>query len=156
VMMYALFADIVNSTTYHPLRGWSGVALKRSLQIGNGVHAKSMFPQEILMKLKQMSEKKLNRLGNYSIPELGADNFDWITWLNGADIWLQLGFKARYFSILDNKETLRKYAVGYIPGYKLYCRPEPDEIAVLFAIGDITGWTHLRREEFERTFSNVG
>lgn len=88
----------------------------------------------------------------YSIPKIGIDNFDWITWLNGADIWLKLGFHPRWFSIIENSAILRKYAVGYLPGYRLYCKPEPDEIAVMFLIDDLFGWTHLRKSEFERVF----
>lgn len=88
----------------------------------------------------------------YTIPLLHADDFDWITWLNGINIYIKLGIKLREESIDDCAETLRKYAVGYIQGGKPICRPKPDEIAVMFLVDDVFGWTHLRKYEFERIF----
>lgn len=88
----------------------------------------------------------------YTIPLLPIDEFDWITWLNGSDIWTKVGFHPRWFSIIENRELLRQYAVGYLPGYRLFCRPSISEVAVMFLIDDVFGWTHLRQEEFERLF----
>lgn len=91
----------------------------------------------------------------YTIPLLSADQFDWLTWINGADIHIklgELGTKLREESIMDCAETLRKYAIGYVKGDKPICRPKPDEIAVMFLIDDVFGWTHLRKIEFERVF----
>lgn len=87
-----------------------------------------------------------------ALARLPVDSFDWSGWRAGADIWIKLGFHPRWFSIIENETILRKYAVGYIPGNRLFCRPEPDEIAVMFLIDDLFGWTHLRKEEFERVF----
>ena len=89
----------------------------------------------------------------YTIPMLPVDEFDWITWLNGADIWTLLGFRPRWFNIIDNANLLRQFAIGYIPGYKLSCRPELDEMAVMFLIDEVMGWTHFRKNEFEEVFN---
>lgn len=88
----------------------------------------------------------------YSIPQLPIDEFDWIAWRAGSHVWIKLGFRPRWYSVLENRAVLQKYAVGYFPGCRLFCRPEPDEVAVMFLIDDVFGWTHLRKEEFERTF----
>ena len=89
-----------------------------------------------------------------TIPLLSADMFDWLTWINGVDIHIKLGMhKIREESIMDCAETLRKYAIGYIRVDKPICRPKPDEIAVIFLIDDVFGWTHLRKTEFERVFN---
>lgn len=88
----------------------------------------------------------------YTIPKLSADMFDWIAWLNGADIHLKLGIHIREASIDDYAEILRKHAIGYIRGDKPICRPKPDEIAVMFLIDGYFGWTHFRKSEFERVF----
>ena len=66
-----------------------------------------------------------------------------------------LGFRCRYQNIIDNADTLREYAVGYIEGEKLICRPKQGETAVMFLIDDVLGWTHLRNHEFKEVF-NVG
>ena len=89
----------------------------------------------------------------YSIPKLPLDNFDWLSWRIGKDIWTKLRIHPRWFAIVDNKELFRKYAVGYIQGYRLFCRPELNEIAVMFLIDDKFGWTHLRAKEFEELFN---
>jgi hypothetical protein len=87
-----------------------------------------------------------------TIPRLPIDSFDWLRWLRGADIWISLGFKARYFNIKDNAVILRLYAVGYIPANRLSFRCKPDEMAVMFLINDEFCWTHLRMREFEEVF----
>ena len=89
---------------------------------------------------------------SYIIPRLGIDSFDWSAWRSGAHIWLKLGIHPRLYSIMEEREKLRRYAVGYIPAEKPICRPTIGEIAVMFLIDGIFGWTHLRKEEFEYVF----
>jgi hypothetical protein len=87
------------------------------------------------------------------IPRYPIDSFDWLRWHYGIDIWREIGASCRYFSIIERKETLKKYAIGYIEGEKLNCRPKESEIAVLFIINDEFCWTHFRKEEFENVFA---
>ena len=54
---------------------------------------------------------------------------------------------------MDCAAILQKYAVGYVRGDKPICRPKLDEVAVMFLIDDVFGWTHLRKVEFERVFN---
>ena len=54
--------------------------------------------------------------------------------------------------MIDNADTLREYAIGYIESEKLICRPKQGETAVLFCIDGILGWTHLRNHEFKEIF----
>lgn len=96
-----------------------------------------------------MCHKKLS----YSIPEPPIDSFDWIRWRCGADIWVMLGCHPRYCSIMENKEVILKYTVGYISSHKLLCRPKLNDIAVMFVVNGVTGWTHLHQREFEEIFS---
>jgi hypothetical protein len=91
----------------------------------------------------------------YLIPEIGADNFDWSSWRRGDEIFRLLNFRPSWYSVLDNIEILRSCARGYTSGYKLMCRPDPEEMAVMFSINSVDGWFHLRKKEFERIF-NVG
>ena len=65
-----------------------------------------------------------------------------------------LNFRPRWYSLIENIDVLRKYAIGYCPADDFICRPSK-EIAVMFSINDVIGWFHLREEEFERIF-NVG
>jgi hypothetical protein len=89
---------------------------------------------------------------SYIIPELPVDSFDWSRWKLGSNVWRYLGFSPRKNTITSHKEEIRKNAVGYIPGYKLYCRPEPYELAVMFLIEDEFCWTHFRKDEFDAVF----
>ncbi len=85
------------------------------------------------------------------IPELPEDNFTWERWRWGNYVWEALGFRPRYAAILDHKEALRRYAVGYT--LNVSWRNRPSSIAVMFLIDDEFGWTHLRKDEFERVFT---
>ena len=89
----------------------------------------------------------------YNIPKLPLDSFDWIRWRSGIDIWIKTGIHPRWYSIIDNRKEIRKYAVGYIHESRLFCRPELNEMAVMFLIDDVFSWTHFRKEEFEEVFS---
>ena len=85
------------------------------------------------------------------IPRMLSDSFDWLRWINN-DIWIKLGVACRYHDMIAQADVLRKYAVGYCPGWRLYCRPRDNEVAILFLIDDEFGWTHLRKHEFEEVF----
>lgn len=82
-----------------------------------------------------------------------VDSFDWIRWRN-LSIFSLFNFKCRTDSLLQNKYILRKYAVGYIPGWKLFCRPKENTVAVMFLINDEFEWCHLRKCEFEKIFGD--
>lgn len=83
---------------------------------------------------------------------LPEDSFSWLRWLYGLDVWVKLGIACREKSIVDNAETLRKHAIGYIPAERLRCRPKENEVAVMFLIEDRFVWTHLSSNEYERVF----
>ena len=87
-----------------------------------------------------------------SIPRLPIDSFCWQRHRASAHVWTKLGVRARYWDIVGQADTLRKFAVGYIDGERLYCQPKENEVAVMFLIDDEFGWTHLRRNEFEEVF----
>lgn len=88
----------------------------------------------------------------YLIPKLPRDSFHWLRWINN-DIWIKLGVACRYQDMLEQAGVLQKYAVGYLEGEKLFCRPKINEVAVMFLIDDLFGWTHLRNREFEEIFN---
>ncbi len=86
------------------------------------------------------------------LPRLPMDYFDWLTWLNGSTVWEKLGVSPREISIIEDKHTLRKYAVGFIESEKISCRTKNNEFAVMFLIDGNFGWTHLRKREFEAVY----
>lgn len=86
------------------------------------------------------------------MPKLHVDSFDWSRWRKGLSIWRELGVACRYNSIIERKNVLRQYAIGYLPSENLYCRPRLNEFAVMFLIDNDFCWTHLRKEEFENVF----
>ncbi len=88
----------------------------------------------------------------YTIPKYPIDSFTWLRWLQGEKVWRELGVACREQSIFDNKDVLRRYAVGYREGETLFCRPKTNEVAVLFIIDNEFCWTHLREKEFEYVF----
>jgi len=69
------------------------------------------------------------------------------------DLWragslTELGIKTREWSIIENRYTIRKMAVGFTEGRKLCVRPKIDCIAVMFFVDDKHFWTHLTIKEF--------
>jgi hypothetical protein len=86
------------------------------------------------------------------IPKLPTDYFDWSRWRKGLAVWREIGVQCRTSDIMDKREVLQKYAVGYHNGETLVCRPKNEEIAVMFLIDDEFCWTHFRKGEFENVF----
>jgi len=87
-----------------------------------------------------------------TIYRLHSDSFDWSRWRMGIAIWREIGVSCRKNSIIENKNVLKKYAIGYISAEHLICRPKNNETAVLFLINDEFCWTHFRNEEFINVF----
>ena len=106
-----------------------------------------MFNNEKYLQYKNKQSFYINEL-----PKLYPDSFDWSRWRLGIAIWRELGISCRYYDIIEQGEVLRKFAIGYLPGHKLICRPILNEVAVMFIIDDDFCWTHLRKEEFYNLF----
>lgn len=87
------------------------------------------------------------------IDKLPEDYFDWQRWRAGIAVWREIGVACRRNSIIENSELLLKFAVGYIHGSLLRCRPKNNEYAVMFLIDDNFCWTHFREEEFLNVFN---
>jgi hypothetical protein len=87
------------------------------------------------------------------IEKMYPDSFDWQRWRLGIKIWRELGVACRNQDIIDKKEILRKYAIGYIEGKDLICRKKDNEYGVMFIIDDEFCWTHFLREEFYNVFA---
>jgi hypothetical protein len=87
-----------------------------------------------------------------TIPKLPADNFGLSEWRAGIAIWELIGNCCEQ-NIFDNKEILRKYAIGYIPADGIMCRPRHGEFAVMFIIDDVFCWTHFMEKEFVHVFT---
>ena len=87
------------------------------------------------------------------IQYMHPDSFDWLTWSGGR--LLDLGIYNRLQSIVDNKKIIRKYAIGYLFGEKLICRPKKDTVAVMFFNGENEFWTHLTLTEFKECFPYI-
>lgn len=93
-----------------------------------------------------MEEKQI-----FLLDELPVDSFDWIRWRN-FDFPSLFGMTWRTKSIIDNSHILREYAIGYINGTKLFCRPKPNTKAVMFLVNGEFQWCHLLDEEFRKIF----
>jgi len=88
----------------------------------------------------------------YTIERLQRDSFSFSRWRRGIKIWRELGIACKEAEICRNKEVFNKYAVGFLEGEKLYCRPKEGEVAVLFFVDGEYCWTHLRKKEFNYVF----
>lgn len=84
------------------------------------------------------------------IEKLPPFYFTFETWRAGS--MTEFGVQHRYYSIIENKNIILKYAIGYCPGEKLWIRPKNDEIAIMFFYNDNHFWCHFRKNEFEEIF----
>jgi len=85
-----------------------------------------------------------------TIPELPIDSFDWLRWRN-CSIFDICGIICRTYNLLQS--NIKQYAIGYIDGDKLFCRPKQNTVAVMFLINGEFEWCHLLKEEFEELFN---
>jgi hypothetical protein len=85
------------------------------------------------------------------LEKLDASVFDWSYWRSG-DVWNDFHIPCRSNALIDNKDTLRKYAIGWCYGENLICRPKEHNIAVMFQKDGKEFWFHLRDHEFESIF----
>lgn len=89
----------------------------------------------------------------FDIEELPPYNFTWEYWRAGS--LSEFGIQTRTWSIEQNRHTIRKYAIGYIKGEKLWVRPKENTVAVMFFFNDEHFWTHLTKEEFKICFPGL-
>jgi len=89
-----------------------------------------------------------------NITRLPSDSFSFSRWRK-CDIFEKFGFKCRTYSILDNANIIKKYAIGFCLGEKLICRQKVDSVAIMFLIDDTFSWCHLRKEEFNSIFKDI-
>lgn len=83
---------------------------------------------------------------NKELPKLAFSAFSWSRWRR-----FNL-FKCRYSNISQIGNCIRKYAVGYIKGEHLQCRPKENTYAILFLKDGEFSWCHLTSIEFEEIF----
>jgi hypothetical protein len=83
---------------------------------------------------------------------INSSMFDWLTWRSGTILEL-FNIPQRKYSLISNKNTLRKYAIGWAPAETIPCRPKADKMAVMFLFNERMFWTHLSKEEFEVIFN---
>jgi len=84
--------------------------------------------------------------GKQMIEKLSPNAFTWSRWRR-----FNL-FTCRYSIIVEFKNMIKRFAIGYIEGEKLYCRPKFKTYAVMFLKDDEFSWCHLTKKEFEEVF----
>ena len=89
---------------------------------------------------------------NVVIPRLPSHSFTWSRWRR-FNLFATLGMACRYDDITKNKVALRKYAVGWLEGEKLYCRPKVGCVAIMWLKDNEFTWCHLTNKEFIEIFS---
>jgi hypothetical protein len=66
----------------------------------------------------------------------------------------EFGIETRYYSIIENKRIIRKYAIGYLPGNQLWVRPKINTVAIMFW-NKYYFWTHVTLKEFKACFPSL-
>ena len=87
--------------------------------------------------------------------KLGAYHFTYENWRAGS--LTEFGVKTRTYFIELNRNIIRKNAIGYIKGEKLYVRPKRNTVAVMFWSEHTNAhfWTHLTEREFNTCFPDI-
>jgi len=88
------------------------------------------------------------------LAKIHPSNFTWQLWKGGCLV--DLGLQTRTVSLVENKDVLKKYAIGYCNSVSIPCRPKPGTYAVMFQKDDLVFWTHLLDVEFEKIFKENG
>lgn len=88
---------------------------------------------------------------NAQLDKLAPGHFTYDRWAAGS--LATLGIETRTHSILANSVKIKRHAIGYCDGRRLFVRPKPDCMAVMFWTPQ-TGhfWTHLIWYEFFTLF----
>lgn len=89
----------------------------------------------------------------YDIEEMPPYNFTFEYWRAGS--LAVFGIQTRTYSIAQNRNTIRKYAIGYLKGEKLWVRSKENTVAVMFFYKEDHFWTHLTIEEFNICFPGL-
>ena len=63
-----------------------------------------------------------------------------------------MGIQSRTSDILQKKEIIKKYAIGWCRGEDLQVKPRENCVAIMFLHEDRIFWTHLLNKEFEGIF----
>ena len=88
-----------------------------------------------------------------NLEELAPYYFTFEYWRAGS--LSEFGIQTRTHSIELNKSIIRKYAIGYLDGCKLWIRSKQNTIAVMFWYNEKHFWTHLTINEFEICFPEL-
>jgi len=87
------------------------------------------------------------------LEKMHGTSFDFTTWKTGSLI--DLGISSRFEDIVNKKELIKKYAIGYCSGEEVICRPKRKTIAVMFLKDNNIFWQHLTEEEFNLIFKSM-
>lgn len=91
-------------------------------------------------------------LNNVALDRKSASCFTFERWANGS--LTELGIFNKFYSIKENVYLIRKFAIGYIEGEKLWVRPKKKTFAVMF-FKNKHFWTHLTEKEFNNVFKVI-
>lgn len=87
------------------------------------------------------------------IEELAPYYFTFEYWRAGS--LSTFGIETRTYSIIKNRQIIRQHAIGYLDAQKLWIRPKPNCVAVMFWFNDEHFWTHLTLNEFILCFPEL-
>lgn len=90
----------------------------------------------------------------YSIEKVNTSQFFYTRWRAGC--LKDLGLHHRKYSIIEGKDIIKKYAIGYCQGECLPVRPKENTFAVMFYKDGEYFWTHLIDYEFKYVFNKKG
>lgn len=89
----------------------------------------------------------------FDIEKLSPYHFSFELWRAGS--LSEFGIETRTWSIEQNRNIIKKYAIGYLDGNKLWIRPKENTVGVMFFYNENHFWTHLTIEEFNICFPGL-
>ena len=87
------------------------------------------------------------------LQRLHDTSFGWSEWRTASIADLKI--PCREQAIIASGYILRRYAIGWLEGEKLTCRPKRDHTAIMFLKDGQMFWFHLRNKEFQAVFGGM-
>jgi len=83
--------------------------------------------------------------------KINPNKFTYELWRNGSII--DFGFPCREYNIIKNRETLKRYAIGYCCATRTVCRQKQHHKAIMYCYNNNIFWSHLTNVEFSSIFT---
>ena len=88
------------------------------------------------------------------IDRIPEDSFTWNRW-RAFNLFNELGIGGNYNQIVNVRNILKSYAIGFTNAEVLRCRPKANSYAVMFLKDGVFSWCHFTEREFNEIFKKA-